>query len=85
MGWLMTEWQPIETAIEIAKSNDGWIPKCLFGIERPWGWEEWVGQCDDGTIWLARNGEGGCWACDKPTHWQPLPKPPNTQTSGDGR
>jgi hypothetical protein len=71
-------WQPIETAIEAAKTNDGWIYKCLFGIQREWGWEEWVGQCDDGDIWLGRQGDGTCFDCDKPTHWMSLPPAPKT-------
>ena len=69
-------WQPIETAIERAKTNDGWIPKSLFAIQREWGWEQWVGQCDDGDIWLGRCGDGSCFECDKPTHWMPLPEQP---------
>jgi len=72
---LKEAWQPIEIAIEIAKSNDGWIPVSLFAIERQWGWEVWVGQCDAGTIWLGRSDDGDCWDCEKPTHWMPLPAP----------
>lgn len=68
----MSEWQPIETM----PTDDGWSDHVLFGIMRPWGWEQWVGQCDDGDIWLGRDGEGACWECDVPTHWQPLPPPP---------
>ena len=72
----MTAWYPIETAIEIAKSNDGWIMRCLFAIKRDYGWEMWVGQCDNGDIWLGCDDEGACWECDKPTHWTPLPADP---------
>lgn len=64
-------WQPIESA----PSNNGWIAPCLFGIQQKWGWETWVGQCDNFDIWLGRTGNGSCFECDKPTHWQPLPDP----------
>jgi hypothetical protein len=70
----MSGWQPIETAIEAAKSNDGWIPRCLFAIRRKWGWEMWLGQCDAGDIWLGRTDHGSCFGCERPTHWMPLLK-----------
>jgi hypothetical protein len=69
-------WRTIDSAIEAAKSNDGWIGRSLFGKMRQWGWEEWVGQCDAGDIWLGRSGDGTCFDTDEPTHWQPLPSPP---------
>jgi hypothetical protein len=68
----MSDWQPIETA----PSNEGWIGPCLFAKKEQWGWEIWVGQCDDGNIWLARCGEGICADGPVPTHWTPLPNPP---------
>lgn len=74
------EWQPIETApwVEDSPSNPGhpWLSRCLLAKLQPWGWEAWVGQCDYGDIWLARLGNGSCAECDVPTHWQPLPAPP---------
>lgn len=67
-----SQWRPIETA----PSKDGWIYPCLFGKRREWGWECWVGQCDDGHFWLGRQGNGSCFGTDVPTHWRPLPPPP---------
>lgn len=67
------EWQPIETA----PHSDGWIARSLFATRREWGWEMWVGQCDDGDIWLGRDGAGSCFDTDKPTHWRPLPLAPD--------
>lgn len=72
----MSDWKPIEEAIEAAKTNDGWIGPCLFAIERAWGWQIWVGQCDDGDYWLGRDDRGGCWESERPSHYMPLPKPP---------
>lgn len=69
-------WMPIETAIKASVESDGWIGPCLFGKMREWGWETWVGQCDDGYYWLSRDGTGSCDETDSPTHWQHLPKPP---------
>ncbi len=65
-------WRPIESA----PRDDGWISRSLFGKMRAWGWEAWVGQCDDGNIWLGRDGAGTCFDTDAPTHWMPLPSPP---------
>jgi hypothetical protein len=73
-------WQLIDTAIEAAERNDGWIPRCLFAIKRVWGWEVWVGQCDAGDIWLGRQGDGSCFDCERPTHWMPIPSLPDDDT-----
>jgi hypothetical protein len=73
-----TAWRPIEEAEEIAKSNEGWIPRSLFGKMREWGWEAWVGQCDCGDLWLGRDGNGACFHTDRPSHYMPLPAPPTT-------
>lgn len=65
-------WQPINTA----PFEDGWLKSCLLGKWRSWGFESWVGQCDDGDIWLGREGDGTCFDTDEPTHWCPLPNDP---------
>ncbi len=67
------DWKPIETA----PTSDGWIKRCLFGKRQKWGWATWVGQRDDVDIWLGVCEDGSCWECEVPTHWMPLPEPPN--------
>ena len=68
----MDDWKPMETA----PWDDGWVGPCLLGKMQSWGWETWVGQCDDHDIWLVRLGNGSCDESEPPTHWMPLPKPP---------
>lgn len=73
----MSDWQPIDSAPRCSCSNPEclWIPRLLAGKMRPWGWEEWVAQRDE-DIWLGRDGEGGCFECDEPSHWAALPEQP---------
>lgn len=68
----MSEWQPIETA----PHEDGWIKRCLFAKRYDWGWSVWVGQRDSYDMWLGVQDGGGCWDCEVPSHWMPLPPPP---------
>lgn len=70
-GAEVSDWEPIETAPFL----DVWLMPCILGRQRPWGFETWVGQCSDG-IWLVRDGNGGCFETDRPTHWMPLPESP---------
>lgn len=87
------DWQPIETAPRGGGADDvrdpAWVepPKilvCMKGGERAvarWDWyyAEGGSGCIDGNAWvldlagepLALLGYGA------PTHWQPLPEPPN--------
>ncbi len=75
----MSEWQPIETAPKDGSRImvwDGapyfvcWSEQCEFAqFERVPGWQ--LFECEDGF-----------YSCglrpDEPTHWRPLPSPPQT-------
>lgn len=66
----MSEWQPIETAPKDGSSvltfspNDGY-PLIVF-----WQDEMWLIDWDHDRAY-------GLEPDDKPTHWMPLPEPPN--------
>lgn len=65
------EWQPIETA----PKDQRWL---LFG--GPKGRVPYVGRW---FVWAGLNAENGFWQSHcievKPTHWMPLPDPPQEQ------
>lgn len=67
------EWQPIET---VPRGDGGCIKPCLLAKKQSWGWEQWVGQCEPGDVWLVRNGNGSQLG-PVPTHWKPLSAPPD--------
>jgi hypothetical protein len=73
----MTSWQPIETA----PKDGSWV----LGYDAKSAYPDMA--CE--TMWIVRHGNGGGWSggrdweilldgqyC-KPTHWMPLPEPPN--------
>lgn len=70
----VSEWQPIETApkdgteVLIGRFLDGKLPtKAVASFHPSEGWR------DAGDI-----GWGGMYAHVRPTHWMPLPSPPNS-------
>lgn len=73
-------WRDIaEAEVWAQENNEGWIPRCLFGLQTDWGWSAWVGQCDAGDIWLGVDDHGGCWECPRPSHFQVIhPLSPST-------
>jgi hypothetical protein len=78
---LAVRWRPIEEAPgkKIDEFGDKWVHRALFAIKREWGWEILVGQCDAGDLWLGRTDHGSCYDTDKPTHFMPLPSPPDRE------
>lgn len=66
----MSEWKPIETApkdgtrVLLGRADEGWTTVGSFDDERDEWWES-------NTNWDDFNG-----APIYPTHWQPLPEPP---------
>lgn len=72
------EWQPIETAPKDGKRvliSDG-----RYVMDAYWSEEASLGQCSRGPAWQVFNCDEDCWysiAVTDPTHWMPLPEPPN--------
>ena len=74
----MSEWQPIATAPKDETEIDLWMVDRLAGLSwRQAGawWDEsrWVIMDDCGDV-----REVGCEGIQVPTHWMPLPAPPQT-------
>lgn len=73
----MMEWQPIETAPKDGTFIDVWCS----GLHNPAGARE-TDAYWDGTQWMCKMFERGgpftvgFYVTDKPTHWMPLPPPP---------
>lgn len=63
------EWQPIETARKNRKGVLGWFPTCQCVFDMVWG--------DLEDAWVPFGGSHGFDSyCGQPTHWMPLPEPP---------
>jgi hypothetical protein len=76
----MTEWRPISTAPfeDVPLGNHGtakWLTWQLLGRFDKHGWIAWVGGMDAG-MWLSRDDSRACGDSEVPTHWTPLPPPP---------
>lgn len=70
----MTEWQPIETApkdgtVILAYRKDAGIFEAHYVSPA-----EMIASDDEKLAWFTTDGED--LTNDLPTHWQPLPKPP---------
>lgn len=69
----MSKWQPIETAPKDGTSVLLWFPSRQGYVGRqdcvPCHWSEW-----GGGVW--ENATSGHMQSDTPTHWMPLPAPP---------
>lgn len=74
------EWQPIDTA-----PKDGTkvlISDGRYVIDAYWDDNASLEQCERGPAWQVFNCDGDCWysvAVTDPTHWMPLPEPPNKE------
>jgi Protein of unknown function (DUF551) len=63
------EWKPIETAPKSVHGRSIWLGDVNGGmIPCWWNGREWIATYQDAPISLMRDFE--------PTHWQPLPEPP---------
>jgi len=69
----MSEWQPIETA-----PKDG--TPILLGIAGPHYWPRSAWWCLDEERWVVhKGGRFSAWFDIPPTHWMPLPSPPDAK------
>jgi hypothetical protein len=79
---MMTDWKPIETAPKDGTVVIGYSDKeGVFPIY--WSEKEYYPIGDSYTGWVNavdfNYDDGGSWRFDaNPTHWQPLPNPPQT-------
>jgi hypothetical protein len=76
------EWQPIESAPKDGTAILAYIP-FAWANEEPAALQdvvEWHGPAGSNGFWFSRTAPNYHQACDKrcqPTHWMPLPAPPN--------
>lgn len=59
------EWKTIDTA-----------PKDEEILIFVYGGTIGVGQYRGDSLWSIHCGDGCCWSCHKPSHWMPIPLPP---------
>jgi hypothetical protein len=76
----MSEWQPIRTAPKEGPPVLGFVPNLYVKGASPFGGEkgfaiiEWYDLGDrKGGEWVTHDSD----TCGEPTHWQPLPEPPD--------
>jgi len=76
----MTEWQPIETApkdgTHILVVSETGISVCKYSCGN------WNGLIDGDTICYQEEQDDWYYDVYKPTHWMPLPEPPQQETKG---
>jgi len=68
----MSEWQPIETAPRTSQSRLVWCPERQNIYVVCW-WDN--KELSPGPGWI-HFGSGGGSLTETPTHWMPLPEPP---------
>jgi hypothetical protein len=78
----MSEWQPIETAPHHGDAADRernglWTGPIIVFVPDNYGGQAVTAQCD-GDYWLSMQGSRVYGdLVGNPTHWQPIPDPPN--------
>jgi hypothetical protein len=73
--WKLIDSAPFEDIFYAPGESAKWLKFCLLGRRDKYGWIEWVGGMDSG-MWLIRDDNRACGDCAEPTHWAPLPPPP---------
>ena len=81
----MSEWLPIKDLPIRSTNLGGWHPSCLIFIPDHHGGTQHVAQLDAG-MWLQSDERRTFIELEAaPTHWMPLPPPPNNATvAGSG-
>lgn len=77
----MSEWLPIETAPKDGRRVDLWvIDRAGHGYRYPDVRFDWI--ADDSFGWTDANSHGRLEPDVAPTHWMPLPSPPDAPSGG---